>query len=143
MPHHNGYRTMVEGHSQLVQVHPNCVQMRVSDDGLLPDWIIYHELVNTGRPSVRQVCCIDARWAERILPQLEQVDVQRLSGGATTAHALEEAQRREAKAAAAHASDKPAGAAAGTAKKDESAMEAARQRYLARKKAAATAGGKK
>lgn len=143
MPHHNGYRTMVEGHSQLVQVHPNCADLAVNDDGLYPDWIIYHELVNTGRPCVRQVCAIEGRWAERLLPRLEQVNVQRLSGGATTALAMAEAERRDKAVKAKAAADKAVGAAstkeAAGAKKDDAAIDAARERYLARKKA----GGKK
>jgi hypothetical protein len=45
---------------------------REDDDGLLPEWVVYHELVSTSRPFLRQVCklveacivssCVHLHW---------------------------------------------------------------------------------
>ena len=39
---------------QLAQLHPACSNIREDDDGLLPEWVIYHELVATSKPFLRQ-----------------------------------------------------------------------------------------
>lgn len=39
----------------LRQVHPGSSQLACDDDGLLPEWLIYHEFVATSRPFLRQV----------------------------------------------------------------------------------------
>ena len=39
---------------QLAQLHPACSGIREDDDGLLPEWVIYHELVATSKPFLRQ-----------------------------------------------------------------------------------------
>jgi hypothetical protein len=51
---HNGYRTMAEG-GQLAQLHPASAQLQADEDGLLPEWLLYHEFVATSRPFLRQV----------------------------------------------------------------------------------------
>lgn len=51
---HNGYRTMSEN-GQLAQLHPGSSHLAVDEDGLLPEWLIYHEFVATSRPFLRQV----------------------------------------------------------------------------------------
>jgi hypothetical protein len=51
---HNGYNT-VNGGGQLAQLHPGSAHLRADEDGLLPEWVIYHELVATSRPYLRQV----------------------------------------------------------------------------------------
>lgn len=38
-----------------LQVHPGSSQLSSDDDGLLPEWLIYHEFVATSRPFLRQV----------------------------------------------------------------------------------------
>jgi hypothetical protein len=38
-----------------LQVHPGSSQLCSDDDGLLPEWLIYHEFVATSRPFLRQV----------------------------------------------------------------------------------------
>lgn len=55
MARHNGYRTVHESNPQLVQVHPCSAHLALDEDGLFPEWILYHELVNTSRPFVRSV----------------------------------------------------------------------------------------
>eukprot|EP00879_Flechtneria_rotunda_P025571 GHRR01027181.1.p2 GENE.GHRR01027181.1~~GHRR01027181.1.p2 ORF type:complete len:109 (-),score=28.11 GHRR01027181.1:657-983(-) len=51
---HNGYRTCNEK-GALAQIHPGSSQLACDDDGLLPEWLIYHEFVATSRPFLRQV----------------------------------------------------------------------------------------
>jgi ATP-dependent RNA helicase DHX8/PRP22 len=54
MRQHNGYRTMSEG-GQLAQLHPSSAHLDPDEDGLLPEWLVYHEFVATSRPFLRQV----------------------------------------------------------------------------------------
>ena len=59
LPRHNGYRTLgtgaAVGGGQLAQPHPACSSLAEDEDGMLPEWIVYHELVATTRPYLRQV----------------------------------------------------------------------------------------
>jgi len=54
MQRHNGYRTMNEA-GQLAQIHPTSSTLRADEEGLLPEWLVYHEFVATSRPFLRQV----------------------------------------------------------------------------------------
>ena len=77
-----------------------------------------------------QVCPIKAEWVEDVLPKLRDIDVERLSGGATTvaaAHRAEAAEQLQAAAEKAH------GLVGVPRKSDQSAVDAARDRFLARK----------
>ncbi|TQE09274.1 hypothetical protein C1H46_005209 [Malus baccata] len=51
MMHHNGYRTL-GFKPQVVQVHPSSV-LKPDDEGKLPDYVVYHELIATTRPFLR------------------------------------------------------------------------------------------
>ncbi|GBF98616.1 pre-mRNA-splicing factor ATP-dependent RNA helicase-like [Raphidocelis subcapitata] len=150
---HNGYKTVNEA-AQLAQLHPGSSHLKADDDGLLPEWVIYHELVATSRPFLRQVCPVEYRWVEPLLPKLSGVDVRRLSKGRLLAEREEAAagagaSRGGAAAAAAAAGSADAAAAAATAaaqavkRNDDKAVDAARQRYLARKQQQAAAAGPK
>jgi len=130
---HNGYKTLAES-GTLAQVHPGCAPMAVDGNGLLPEWVVYHELVATSKPFLRQVCATRYEWVAPLLPKLRGVDVARLSGGRRPAAAGADGGGGEADAAAA------AAAAAAVAKpaakrNDDATVNAARERYLARKKA--------
>lgn len=73
---------------------------------------------------------MDPEWVQHILPKLWDIDVKRLSGGATTEIAVEQAEQ------AAHASEGTVktGAFVMTPRKNDlSSVDAARARYLARK----------
>ena len=159
---HNGYKT-ANGAGQLAQLHPSSARLEADEDGLLPEWVVYLELVATSRPFLRQVCPVDARAVAPLLPKLGEADVRRLSKGRLLA------EREAAAAAAAAAAKGGGGGAAGDAARaggsggggggaaaaaaapavkraDDKAVDAARQRYLARKQqqqAAAAAAGKK
>lgn len=77
-----------------------------------------------------QVCPMEPEWVQYILPKLWDIDVKRLSGGATTEIAVEEAEQ------AAHAPEgtlKKGGYVVLPRKNDVSSVDAARARYLARK----------
>jgi len=48
MPQHNGYRTLGAG-ATLAQLHPATARIAADEAGLLPEWLVYHELVATAR----------------------------------------------------------------------------------------------
>jgi ATP-dependent RNA helicase DHX8/PRP22 len=50
-------------------------------DGLLPEWLVYHELAETGRATLRKVCAVERIWLEGTLTRLRALDTGRLSGG--------------------------------------------------------------
>ncbi|KAI3985679.1 hypothetical protein MKX01_033962 [Papaver californicum] len=82
MIHHNGYRTL-GSKPQLVQVHPSSV-LKADEDGKLPNYAVYHELITISRPFMRNVCAVEMSWVMPILQKLEKVDVNKLSGGFAT-----------------------------------------------------------
>ncbi|KAG2499040.1 hypothetical protein HYH03_003225 [Edaphochlamys debaryana] len=132
LPRHNGYKTLHAVTGQLAQLHPSCCPLREDGDGLLPEFLIYHELVQTSRPFLRQVCATRAEWVGAVLPKLMSADVRRLGGGparaaAAAAAAAADAGAAEAKAAAAG----PTGPE--VRRNDGQSVDAARARYLARK----------
>jgi len=129
MSRHNGYRTLGEG-AVLAQLHPSCSPALADADGagLAPEWVVYHELVATGpRPFLRNVCAVEDAWVAPLTQRLQQVDVQRLSGGRVPASEAAVEEHREKQQAAVPAA-KP--------KADDDAVEAARQRFLERKRKA-------
>ena len=123
MIHHNGYHT-VGYRTQLVQVHPSSV-LEGDEYGKLPVYVVYHELINTTRPFMRNVCGVEQTWVKPILKKLEKLNINKLSGGSSAlidSEPLEEKQPGSpTKAAAAKQSDV------------DSKIQAARERYLARK----------
>ncbi|CAL5392147.1 unnamed protein product [Camellia sinensis] len=79
MIRHNGYRTL-GFKPQLVQVHPSSV-LRTDEEGMLPNYVVYHELISTSRPFMRNVCAVDMPWVMPILKKLEKLNISKLSGG--------------------------------------------------------------
>nr|CAB3489759.1 unnamed protein product [Digitaria exilis] len=123
MLHHNGYHT-VGYRSQLVQVHPSSV-LEGDEYGKFPMYVVYHELISTTRPYMRNICAVDQAWVEPILKKLEKLDVNRLSGGSSApkdSEPLTDKQEISAKRAI-------------DVKQSEvdTKIQAARERYLARK----------
>ncbi|PKI77023.1 hypothetical protein CRG98_002526 [Punica granatum] len=118
---HNGYRTM-GFKSQLVQVHPSSV-LGTDDQGMFPEFVVYHELISTSRPYMRNVCAIEGSWVMPIMKKLGNLNVSKLSGGSGRIADGEE-----------KASDLLEQKNAGTIQNDqESRIQAARERFLARK----------
>ncbi|KAL4545360.1 hypothetical protein Ndes2526B_g00040 [Nannochloris sp. 'desiccata'] len=131
MPLHNGYRTLGET-STLAQIHHSAARLATDEDGMLPEWIVYHELISTGKVFLSGVCPIEGRWvAERVLPKLQGVDINRLSGGREEDRGHIDDEKKEK------------GAAAAETRHDSAAIDAARARFLARKAAAASSKGSK
>ena len=78
----NCFKTFVFEAKTLTEVHPSSARALADEDGLLPDWIVYHEMIMTSRPFLRHVCKVEYEWIEDALPRLENpIDVKKLSGG--------------------------------------------------------------
>lgn len=131
MPHHNGYRTLGEN-STLCQVHPTVARSLADEDGLLPKWILFHELITTSRPFLRHVCRIEPEWISKQREMLsKKVDVKRLSGGVLCGNS-DNLHTRDIHR---EPSQSEGGAKEVDAHKTSSdEISAARERYLARKR---------
>ena len=125
-PNHNGYRTMNEN-SVLAQLHPSCSYIVEDEDGLLPSWVVYHELLTTSRPFLSKVCPTQANWVDGILHRIETIDVARLRGG-RGGEGCADAEKGEK-----GGNGKPRPGAQ-SVKQDEKAIDAARLRFLERKR---------
>ncbi|OEL30532.1 putative pre-mRNA-splicing factor ATP-dependent RNA helicase DEAH4 [Dichanthelium oligosanthes] len=123
MLHHNGYHT-VGYRTQLVQVHPSSV-LEGDEYGKFPMYIVYHELISTTRPYMRNICAVEQAWVEPILKKLETLDVNRLSGGSSTLKDSEPLEDKQVKL--------PKKAMDVKQSEVDSKIQAARERYLARK----------
>ncbi|KAK9787737.1 hypothetical protein WJX73_004248 [Symbiochloris irregularis] len=75
---HNGYRTL-GAQATLAQLHPCTARIAADEDGLLPEWIVYNELVATPRVYLSKVCPVESAWVADITAKLQNVDVERLS----------------------------------------------------------------
>ncbi|CAA2986277.1 probable pre-mRNA-splicing factor ATP-dependent RNA helicase DEAH4 isoform X1 [Olea europaea var. sylvestris] len=82
MIRHNGYRTL-GFKSQVVQVHPSSV-LKTDEEGMLPNYVVYHELIATTRPYMRNVCAVEMAWVTPILTKLDNLNVSKLSSGGTS-----------------------------------------------------------
>lgn len=123
MIRHNGYRTLGLK-SQLVQVHPSSV-LQPDEDGMLPNYVVYHELITTSSPFMRNVCAVEMQWISPILKKLENLDINKLSGGFTDPDddvqgKVQDVSKKEGKDV-----ESPADR--------DSKIQAARERFLARK----------
>ena len=56
MPQHNGYKT-VGPRGNLAQLHPSCAKLTPDEDGMLPQWLVYHELLQTARTFISKASC--------------------------------------------------------------------------------------
>ena len=54
MSRHNGYKTLGE-HATLAQLHPSTARIAPDDDGLLPEWVVYNEMVATAKTFLSKV----------------------------------------------------------------------------------------
>ncbi|XP_027091543.1 probable pre-mRNA-splicing factor ATP-dependent RNA helicase DEAH4 [Coffea eugenioides] len=123
MIRHNGYRT-IGFKSQLVQVHPSSV-LRTDEEGMLPNYVVYHELIATTRPFMRNVCAVEMPWVMPITRKLEKLNVEKLSGGFSepekSVHVENSDLRKENSSLPKLPDD------------HDSKIQAARERFLARK----------
>ncbi|XP_004504465.1 probable pre-mRNA-splicing factor ATP-dependent RNA helicase DEAH4 [Cicer arietinum] len=122
--HHNGYRTLgFQG--QVVQVHPSSA-LSSDELGKFPDYVVYHELIATPRPFMRNVCSVEMKWVIPIINKLNTLNVYKLSGGGMD-HVEEEPEKS--------IPDLPKQnvEVAVAADDSQSRIQAARERFLARK----------
>ena len=61
----------------LLQVHPSSV-LEGDEYGKFPMYVVYHELISTTRPYMRNICAVDQAWVEPILKKLQKLVVNRL-----------------------------------------------------------------
>lgn len=123
MIRHNGYRTL-GFKSQVVQVHPSSV-LKPDEDGMLPNYVVYHELIATSRPYMCNVCAVEMAWVMPILSKLDNLNVSKLGGG--TSQSREQTQVEN--------SNLPNEDSLATQPSDDhnERILAARERFLARK----------
>ncbi|KEH20562.1 putative RNA helicase [Medicago truncatula] len=122
--HHNGYRTLgFQG--QVVQVHPSSA-LSSDEFGKFPDYVVYHELIATPRPFMRNVCSVEMKWVIPIINKLNTLNVYKLSGGGMD-HFEEESERNIPNL------PKKNVEVAAAADDSQSRIQAARERFLARK----------
>eukprot|EP00262_Sarcandra_glabra_P021476 TRINITY_DN9128_c0_g2_i1.p1 TRINITY_DN9128_c0_g2~~TRINITY_DN9128_c0_g2_i1.p1 ORF type:complete len:506 (+),score=100.44 TRINITY_DN9128_c0_g2_i1:147-1520(+) len=125
MIHHNGYRTL--GYkSQLVQVHPSSV-LQMDEDGCLPNYVVYHELIATSRPFMRNVCVVEMPWVLPVLKKLEKLDINKLSGSCGSS------KEQESKMGESLDLKKQADVLTTAPDDHNSRIQAARERFLTRK----------
>ncbi|KAF3631921.1 hypothetical protein CQW23_26323 [Capsicum baccatum] len=108
-----------------MQVHPSSV-LNPDEDGMLPNYVVYHELIVTSRPFMRNVCAVEMRWVAPIIAKLEKLNVSKLSGGSsqTDKQIQEVTSTVEKKELAAIQSPEDC----------DNRIQAARERFLARKR---------
>ncbi|KAG6598277.1 putative pre-mRNA-splicing factor ATP-dependent RNA helicase DEAH4, partial [Cucurbita argyrosperma subsp. sororia] len=125
MIHHNGYRTL-SFKPQVVQVHPTSV-MKPDEDGKFADYVVYHELITTSRPFMRNVCAVQVEWVMPILNKVKNLNVNKLSGGSAdlTSEPMEGNVKDSLK--------KEDGGTTPTLDGHDNKIQAARERFLARK----------
>ena len=61
----------------LLQVHPSSV-LEGDEYGRFPMYVVYHELISTTRPYMRNICAVDQAWVEPILKKLQKLDVNQI-----------------------------------------------------------------
>ncbi|KAJ7514129.1 hypothetical protein O6H91_23G029200 [Diphasiastrum complanatum] len=133
MTNHNGYRILCH-QSQLVQIHPSVCPLEVDADGLLPEWVLYHELIATSRPYIRKVCVVDGNWIKSVLVELETIDIYRLSGkGSNQGSDQVSSLQCRANLETANCTQSEEGSLSIMQEQSKS-IDAARARFLARKK---------
>lgn len=62
----------------MYQIHPSACSMEADDDGLLPEWVVYNELVNTGRPYIKHVCAVEGVWCQPALVKFNKISLEKL-----------------------------------------------------------------
>ncbi|KAM7468744.1 hypothetical protein LguiB_016306 [Lonicera macranthoides] len=124
MIHHNGYRTL-GFKPQVVQVHPSSV-LKTDEEGHYPNYVVYHELIVTSRPFMRNVCEVEMPWVNPILKKLEKLDIKKLSsGGSRLSDERTEGENSNLQEKEVNVAAPP--------DDSESRVRAARERFLARK----------
>ncbi|MFS7915565.1 putative RNA helicase [Helianthus anomalus] len=61
-----------------LSVHPSSV-LRDGEEGMLPNYVVYHELISTSCAFMRNVCEVEMQWVTPILQKLEKLNVNKLT----------------------------------------------------------------
>lgn len=127
VPGRRSYRTM-DGHGTIAYIHPSSVLFGADST---PEWVVYHELVDTSKTYMRTLCPIKYAWVKDLLPRLHNVDVYRLSECAS------KRPREESESVTSSPPPSPKRIAESEFQKAREALNeraaAAKERYLARK----------
>lgn len=137
MKQHNGYKT-VSSRPVLAQIHPCVSNLQVDDEGLMPEWIIYHSIISTSKRKILTgVLPIESEWVEDIIDRFKIVDTLYLAGRPKPN--LDSKFEKEPAEQSMNA-DQPLGmertninTAGHCRRNDEESISAARERYLARR----------
>lgn len=111
-------------------MHPSCARLGADEDGLLPEWVVYHELIATGHTFLSKVCAVEGAWVAALLPRLTG-GTWRASGGASTAAATAAAVGGVARASGGASAKTWPGAP--SRRNSDADVSDARARFLARK----------
>lgn len=58
-------------------MHPASV-LKADEEGKLPDYVLYHELIATTRPYLRTVCAVDIKWVTPIIDKVNKLNINKL-----------------------------------------------------------------
>ena len=64
-------------YTNFLQVHPSSV-LQGDEYGKLPVYVVYHELINTTRPFMRNVCGVEQDWVKPILTKLDKLNINKI-----------------------------------------------------------------
>nr|GEY51498.1 probable pre-mRNA-splicing factor ATP-dependent RNA helicase DEAH4 isoform X1 [Tanacetum cinerariifolium] len=55
---------------------PRATLLRTDDEGVFPNYAVYHELISTSHPYMGNVCEVEMEWVTPILKKLEKLNVK-------------------------------------------------------------------
>eukprot|EP00741_Cyanophora_paradoxa_P004973 tig00000842_g4821.t2 len=84
---YEGYIPVIKGPKGQtnVHIHPSSALAELYEETLWnggnpePDWVIFHEIMWTSKPFMRQVSAVKDQWLRKLLPKLMTADPKRLS----------------------------------------------------------------
>ena len=126
----HSFRTM-DGHSTTVYLHPSSVLF--GKDSQL-DWVLFHELLDTGKTYMHCICPIKYSWVKDLLSLIHEVDVYRLTECKQDIRSTSSISDIGEDAPVAKRPRKASAENLVTAQEKDDKLAAARQRYLNRKK---------
>lgn len=127
----HSFRTM-DGHSTTVYLHPSSALF--GKDNQL-DWVLYHELLDTGKTYMHCICPIRYCWVKDLLSLIHDVDVYRLTECEQKIRSASSISDIGEDGPFAKRPRKASVEVVITAQEKEDKVAAARQRYFSRKKA--------
>lgn len=128
----HSFRTM-DGHSTTVYLHPSSALF--GKDNRL-DWVLFNELLDTGKTYMHCICPIKYSWVQDLLPLMHEVDVYRLTEcKQETIRSTSSISDIGEDGPVAKRPRKASVEVMVTVQEKEDKLAAARERYLSRKKA--------